>query len=114
MMAACTTAPIASGDPRVSVTPDARVFAEDLIVVEGSPLRVSVRLVNTSGIDRPVIETTDWRNAAGQPIRSLMSAPQRLTVPRHGDAAISKIAPNADAVQFRIRVEPDFTAIDPS
>lgn len=114
MVAACATAPIALGDPRIEITPDARVFADPPIVIGGSLLRVSVRIANPSSTDRPVMETTDWQNLAGQPIRSLMSAPQRLTIPRYGDASISKIAPNPDAVQFHIRIEPDFSATDPS
>lgn len=86
------------------------MFADAPIVGPGPSLRAAVRLVNPSGVDRPVIETTDWVTAAGMPVRSLLSAPQRLTVPRYGDATIQVIAPNPAAVQFRIRVEPDFSA----
>lgn len=113
LVTACTPPPLL-GDPRVVLTPDANVLADAPIVVEGALLSVSVRLVNPSNRDRPVIETTDWKDAAGQPIRTLLSAPQRLTVPRYGDAEILAVAPTPNAVQFRIRVEPDYSAIDPS
>ena len=89
------------------------MFAEAPTVVPGPLLRAAVRLVNPSGMDRPVVQTTDWVNAAGMPVRSLLSTPQRLTVPRYGDATIQVIAPNPAALQFRIRVEPDVAAFPP-
>lgn len=97
-------------DPRVFLTPDVGVFADPPIVAYGPQLRASVRLVNPYAADRPVIQTTEWANASGMPVRSLLSTPQRLTVPRFGDATIQIIAPNPAAVQFRIRVEPDFSS----
>lgn len=96
------------------LAPDAGVFADPAVVLAGPLLRASVRLVNPSSTDRAVLQTTDWVNASGLPVRTLLSAPQRLTVPRFGDATISVIAPNAAASQFRVRVEPDHSAIDPS
>lgn len=112
LTSACTPPPL--GDPRVYLTPDAGVFADPLIVVPGPPLRASVRLVNPGSSDRPVIQSTDWANADGMPVHSLLSAPQRLTVPRYGDATIELIAPNPAALQFRVRVEPDRSATDPN
>lgn len=107
-------APMAPSDPRVFLTPDAAVSADPPIVTNGPLLRASIRLVNPTAVDRPVVQTTDWLNAAGMPLRSLASAPQRLTVPRFGDATIQLIAPNPAAIQFRTRVEPDRSAIDPN
>lgn len=102
-------APLPPTDPRVFLTPDAGVLADPPLVVPGTLMRATVRLVNPSPSDRPIIETTDWVNAAGLPIRTLLSAPQRLTVPRFGDSTVEVIAPNASAVQFRVRVEPDYS-----
>ncbi|MBC7800004.1 MAG: hypothetical protein H7Z10_05235 [Gemmatimonadaceae bacterium] len=109
LVAGCTPPPPPAppGDPRVFLTPDAGVFADPPIVAFGPELRGSVRLVNPGPNDRPVIQTTEWANASGMPVRSLLSTPQRLTVPRFGDATIQVIAPSRAAVQFRIRVEPD-------
>lgn len=109
---ACTPPP--PGDPRVYLTPDAGIYADPPIVAAGPPLRASVRLVNPGSSDRPVLQSTDWANADGMPVRSLLSLPQRLTVPRYGDATIELIAPNPAALQFRVRVEPDRSATDPS
>jgi uncharacterized protein YcfL len=111
-IAGCAASP-PPADPNVTLTPDAGLIAEPTIVVAEAPMRASIRLVNTSGVDRPVLQTTDWNDAAGLPVRSLLSAPQRLTVPRFGDATILLIAPNPAAVQFRLRVEPDRSATDP-
>lgn len=101
-------------DLRVMLTPDAGVYADAPHVVPGTLLEASLRLVNPSPQDRPVVQTTDWIDAAGLIIQTLLSTPQRLTVPRYGDAVIRVIAPTPAAVQFRIRVEPDLSAIDPS
>jgi uncharacterized protein YcfL len=108
----CTSLP-PPADPYVRVTPDAGVVAEPALVAALTPMQASIRLVNTSSVDRPVLQTTDWNDAAGLPVRSLLSAPQRLTVPRFGDATILLIAPSPAAVQFRVRVEPDRSATDP-
>jgi uncharacterized protein YcfL len=95
------------------LTPDAAVLADPPVVTEEPPLRAAIRLVNPTTADRPVLQTTDWFNAEGMSVRTLLSSPQRLTVPRHGDATIRLIAPNPTAVQFRTRVEPDRSATDP-
>ncbi len=112
LAAGCTSIP-PPADPYVQVTPDAGVVAEPALVAPETPLRASIRLVNRSAVDRPVLQTTDWNDAGGLPVRSLLSAPQRLTVPRFGDATILLIAPNPAAVQFRVRVEPDRSATAP-
>jgi uncharacterized protein YcfL len=113
LVVGCMAQPVPT-DPRVFLTPDAGVLAEPPVVVAAPMLRVSVRLVNPTGADRPVLQTVDWTNAEGLPVRSLMSRPQRLTVPRYGDATISFIAPTPAATQFRIRVEPDHSATNPN
>jgi uncharacterized protein YcfL len=111
--AGCAASP-PPGDPYVYLTPDAGVSAEPTVFAAEAPLRrASIRLVNPTGVDRPVIQTTEWNDAAGLPVPTLLSAPQRLTVPRFGDATIHLIAPNPTAVQFRVRVESDRSAIDP-
>lgn len=93
----------------MSVTPDAGVYAEGPVVVPGPSLRAAVRLVNPGPADRPVLHTTDWIGASGLPVRTSMSRPQRLVVPRFGDATIAVTAPTPAAVQFRVRVEPDLS-----
>ena len=101
-------------DPRVAITPDAAVFADAPIMgMQSSLLSVSVRLSNPRGADVPVLQTMDWIDAAGVPIRSVMSAPRRMTVPRFGDATVQGIAPSPAARDFRLRVEPDFVAASP-
>jgi hypothetical protein len=104
IVAGCATPAPPPGDPR-DVPP---------IIVAGPLLRVSIRLVNPSPADRPVLQTTDWTDVNKLPVRTLMSAPQRLTVPRFGDATIQVIAPNPRAVNFNTRIEPDFSAGNPS
>jgi hypothetical protein len=112
LTAGCAAPPPAA-DPYVYLTPDAGVSAKPTIVAPEAPLRASIRLVNPTGADRPVLQTTEWNNAAGSPVPTLLSAQQRLTVPRFGDATIQLIAPNATAIQFHVRVEPDRSAKDP-
>ena len=74
------------GDPRVQLTPDAGVSADPPVIGVGPSLRLraSIRLVNSSPADRPVLQTTDWTDIDGLAVRTLMSAPQRLTVPVSG------------------------------
>ena len=113
LVAGCAPPPPQPADPYVYLTPDAGVYAEPTIMAAEAPLRASIRLLNPTGVDRPVLQTTEWNDAAGLPVPTLLSAPQRLTVPRFGDATIRLIAPNPAAVQFRVRVEPDRSATDP-
>ena len=84
MVAGCATPAPPPGDPHVYLTPDAGVSADPPIIVAGPLLRASIRLVNTSPADRPVVQTTDWTTDIGMPVRTLLSAPIRLTVPRYG------------------------------
>jgi uncharacterized protein DUF1425 len=114
LVANCAAPPPPPGDPRVQLTPDAGVSADSPRIVSGPLLRASIRLVNSSPADRPVLQTTDWTDVNKLPVRTLMSAPQRLTVPRFGDATIQVIAPNPKAVNFHTRIEPDFSATNPS
>jgi hypothetical protein len=108
-------APVAPpSDPRVFLSPEAAVPADPPVVLPGPPLRASIRPVNPSNADRPVLQTTDWVNAAGILLRTLLSTPQRLTVPGYGDATILLIAPSPLAVQFHTRVEPDRSATNPN
>lgn len=107
--------PRASADPRVSVVEGSSVFAGvPVLTREGGLLRLSVRLENPLPTDARIVQTTDWFEASGQPIRSLLSSPQQLTVPAHGDAIIERVAPRSDAADFRMRVEPDPTSYAPN
>jgi hypothetical protein len=112
LAAGCVGPTAAPSDPRIFLTPDVAVLADPPVVSLGPPLRASIRLVNPSSADRPVLQTTDWVNAAGMPLRTLLSTPQRLTVPGYGDTTIRLIAPSPLAVQFHTRVEPDRSATD--
>ena len=121
LVANCAAPPPPPGDPRVQLTPDAGVSADSPVMGVGPLLggaeqlvRVSIRLVNPGPVDRPVLQTTDWTDIDEMPVRTLMSAPQRLTVPRFGDATIQVIAPNPKAVNFHTRIEADFSATNPS
>jgi hypothetical protein len=108
---ACAAPPPAI-DPRVAITPDLPIVAEAPNVTTSAGLmRVTLRLVNSTPQDLPVLAITDWTDREGQPISTIMSAPIRLTVPRFGDAVVDRIAPRDSAVIFHIRVEPDRAAI---
>ena len=95
-------------DPRVQLTPDLGLLADPVVMAPGPGVRGQVRLVNPSSTDRSVIQTTEWASATGMPVRSILSSPRRLTVPRFGDAVIEVIAPNPQAIRFQVRVEPDY------
>ena len=108
LLAASCAAPPPPTDPRVVIVPSAGVVADPPIVaVEGDLLRVSVRLVDPAGADARVMAQTDWFDAMGRPLPSVMSAPQRMVVPALGDAWVRGVAPNGAATGFRLRVEPD-------
>ncbi len=112
---AASLPPRASADPRVTVTDGSGVFAgPPLVTREGGLLRLSVRLENPWPMDARIVQTTDWFEASGHPIRSLLSAPQVLTVAAHGDAVVERIAPRPEAVDFRMHVEPDPTSYAPN
>jgi uncharacterized protein YcfL len=99
----------------VTVTDGSGVVAgPPLVTREGGLLRLSVRLENPWPTDARIILTTNWSEASGQPIRSLLSAPRTLTVAAHADAIVERIAPRPEAVDFRMHVEPDPTADAPN
>jgi hypothetical protein len=58
--------------------------------------------------DLPVKQTTMWFNSIGQIINTLLSRPERMIVPRFGDAYVELIAPTPDALMFQVRVEADY------
>ncbi len=97
-----------AGDPRITLTPNAGVFADPPVVTLGPPLRASIRLINPSSVDLRVVQTTDWFKDDGSPVRSILSTPQHFTVPRFGDAMIPLVSPAPAATNFHIRVESDY------
>lgn len=107
----CAPPPLPSppSDPRVVLTPDLGLLADPVVIAPGLVVRAQVRLVNPTKIDRPVVAITDWATASGMPVRTLLSAPRRFIVPRFGNAMVEVLAPSPQAVQFRIRVEPDYS-----
>lgn len=108
MCSACGTAPIVAVDPRVEIAPDTGVVL-DLIQVDAfGPIRGNIRLINTTGSDLPIKQTTTWFSSIGQIINTLLSKPEKMVVPRFGDAYVDLIAPTPDAVMFKVRVEADY------
>jgi len=99
--------PLPPPDTRVYVTPDAGVYADPAILRPGYPIQGSVRLINPTSTDLAIKQTTDWFDASGLHITTVLSAPERMVVPRLGDAYIKLVAPTPNAVQFQVRVEPD-------
>lgn len=109
-LAGCTMppAPFGSRDPRVVIAPDAKLVAGPPIVTRGdSGLEVSLELENPTPSDMAVLVTTDWFDAAGRPVETVMSLPRRVTVPRFADSFVRGIAPTTSVSGFRIHVEPD-------
>jgi hypothetical protein len=101
-----------AGDPRVFITPDLPLAAAAPIVSRGvSGLEVSLRLLNPTPVDFAVLATTDWIDAAGRPVDTVISRPRRITVPRFGDATVQSTAPKESVSDFRIRIEPDPTFV---
>ena len=95
-------------DPRISLAPGLPISADaPSVSTTNGMMRVAVLLSNGTDRDVPVITTTEWIDAAAQPMRSVMSAPRRMTIPRFGDATIDSLAPRSDAVGFRVNVAPD-------
>jgi hypothetical protein len=93
------------------MTPDLPLVADAPSVTTSAGLiRVTLRLMNGTPQDLPILTITDWFDEQGRPISSLMSAPMRLTVPRDGDAMIDRLAPRPSAISFRIHIEPDWAA----
>ena len=98
-------------DPRLVITPDLPLVADaPSVTTSAGMMRVTLRLVNGTPQDLPVLTTTDWLDEQGRPISSLMSAPMRMTVPRYGDAVMDRLAPRIPVSGFHIRIEPDWAA----
>jgi len=95
-------------DPRVEITPNTGVILDRIQVNAIGPVRGNIRLLNTTGTDLPIKQTTTWFNSIGQYINTLLSRPEKMIVPRFGDAYVELIAPTPDAVMFQVRVEADF------
>ena len=95
-------------DPRVEITPNTGVILDRIQVNAVGPVRGNIRLINTTGTDLPIKQTTTWLNSIGQIINTLLSRPEKMIVPRFGDAYVELIAPTPDAVMFQVRVEADY------
>ena len=107
---ACAPPPPAI-DPRIVMAPDLPLLADAPNITTSAGLtRVTLRLMNGTPQDLPILTITDWLDEKARPISSLMSAPMRLTVPRYGDAMIDRLAPHPRATSFRIHIEPDWAA----
>lgn len=95
-------------DPRVSVAPDVMLsVSKPNVSKQNGLMRVTLALHNTTGYDVPVLVETDWFDAQNRPIPTVMSLPERLTVPRYGDAVVDSLAPRPAAFGFHIRLESD-------
>jgi hypothetical protein len=105
----CGTAPTVVVDPRVEITPNTGVILDRIQVNAIGPVRGNIRLINTTGTDLPIKQTTTWFNSIGQNINTLLSRPEKMIVPRFGDAYVELIAPTPDAMMFQVRVEADYT-----
>jgi hypothetical protein len=71
-------------------------------------VRGNIRLINTTSTDLPIKQTTTWFNSVGQNINTLLSKPEKMVVPRFGDAYVDLIAPTPDAVMFKVFVDADY------
>lgn len=103
----CGTAPTVAVDPRVEIAPNTGVILDLIQVNAIGPIRGNIRLINTTGTDLPIKQTTTWFSSIGQVINTLLSKPEKMVVPRFGDAYVDVIAPTPDAVMFKVRVEAD-------
>ena len=95
-------------DPRVEITPNTGVILDRIQVNAIGPVRGNIRLINSTSTDLPIKQTTTWFNSIGQMINTLLSRPEKMIVPRFGDAYVELIAPTPDAVMFQVRVEADY------
>jgi hypothetical protein len=95
-------------DPRVEITPNTGVILDRIQVNAIGPVRGNIRLINSTSTDVPIKQTTTWFNSIGQVINTLLSRPEKMIVPRFGDAYVELIAPTPDAVMFQVRVEADY------
>ena len=108
LLSGCGTAPTVAVDPRVQIAPNTNVILDRIQVNAIGPVRGNVRLINTMDADLPIKQTTTWFNSIGQNINTLLSRPEKMIVPRFGDAYVELIAPTPDAVMFQVRVEADY------
>ena len=108
MCSGCGIAPTVVVDPRVEITPNTGVILDRIQVNAIGPVRGNIRLINTTGTDLPIKQTTTWFNSIGQNINTLLSRPEKMIVPRFGDAYVELIAPTPDALMFQVRVEADY------
>jgi len=95
-------------DPRVEITPNTGVILDRIQVNAIGPVRGNIRLINTTDTDLPIKQTTTWFNAIGQNINTLLSRPEKMIVPRFGDAYVELISTTPDALMFQVRVEADY------
>jgi hypothetical protein len=95
-------------DPRVEITPNTGVILDRIQVNAIGPVRGNIRLINSTSTDVPIKQTTTWFNSIGQVINTLLSRPEKMIVPRFGDAYVELIAPTPDALMFQVRVEADY------
>ena len=108
MCSGCGTAPIVVVDPRVEIAPNTGVILDRIQVNAVGTVRGNIRLINTTGTDLPIKQTTTWFNSVGQNINTLLSKPEKMVVPRFGDAYVDLIAPTPDAVMFQVFVDSDY------
>ena len=108
MCSGCGTAPTVAIDPRVQIAPNTNVILDRIQVNAIGPVRGNIRLINMTATDLPIKQTTMWFNSIGQNINTLLSRPEKMVVPRFGDAYVELIAPTPDAVMFQVRVEADY------
>lgn len=95
-------------DPRVSVAPGMPLaVGNPQVSTQNGLMRTTLALRNVTDRDLPILVTTDWLDAQGRPMPTVMSLPQRMTVPRYGDAVVDSLAPHPSAAGFHIRLEPD-------
>lgn len=108
MCSGCGTAPTVAVDPRVEIAPNTGVILDRIQVNVIGTVRGNIRLINTTGTDLPIKQTTTWFNSVGQNINTLLSKPEKMVVPRFGDAYVDLIAPTPDAVMFQVFVDADY------
>jgi hypothetical protein len=110
LFACAAPPPPPPADPRVFLSPGLPLIADaPNVSSENGLLRVVLHISNGTDRDVPVLVTTEWVDGASRPLRSVMSAPRRVTVPRFRDVTVDSLALAANAAGFRVSVEPDPT-----
>jgi len=92
-------------DPRINLTSSLRELRADLPIVtrdKGGSLHVSVTVHNLSARDVSITSRMEWRDSAGQPIRTTLRGNRRLAVPREGEITIDETAIGPAAVDFQM------------